>query len=225
MGVHFERRRQVIYVFLGRRHAASEHAHESAPVMTIPLIVLATCAIVFSILLTPAWPWLHDYLTGETAHFDARLLVQPMLFVSLVLVGIGIGLGWLIYGKREEELDPLQRAQPGVFRFLEEKMWIDEIYAGLIVAPARFAAAFSNFMDRYVWDGFVRVVGAIGQLFGIITKGVDEQGINSGVDEATTGVRGIGRIFSAAHSGQIQAYLGAVALGMLALLLLYAWLV
>ena len=29
---------------------------------------------------------------------------------------------------------------------------------------------------------------------------------------------------SAAHSGQIQTYLGVVAIGMLALLLLYAWL-
>ena len=31
-------------------------------------------------------------------------------------------------------------------------------------------------------------------------------------------------MMSAAHSGQIQMYLGAVAIGMLALLLLYAWL-
>ena len=29
---------------------------------------------------------------------------------------------------------------------------------------------------------------------------------------------------SARHSGQIQTYLGAIAVGMLALLLLYAWL-
>jgi hypothetical protein len=29
---------------------------------------------------------------------------------------------------------------------------------------------------------------------------------------------------SSAHSGQIQTYLGAIGLGMLALLLLYAWL-
>ncbi len=38
------------------------------------------------------------------------------------------------------------------------------------------------------------------------------------------GARGIGRVASALHSGQVQTYLGAVALGMLALLLLYAWL-
>src|SRR5213594_3141414 len=60
--------RQMIYVFFGNRRAASElatgevrptggHAHESPAVMTIPLIALAICAIVFGVELTPAWPW------------------------------------------------------------------------------------------------------------------------------------------------------------------------
>src|ERR1044071_7135991 len=44
--------RQMIYVFFGNRRAASQHAHESAPVMRVPLIVLAGCAILFSIVLT-----------------------------------------------------------------------------------------------------------------------------------------------------------------------------
>jgi hypothetical protein len=70
----------------------------------------------------------------------------------------------------------------------------------------------------------VRGFGAIGQLFGIFTASVDERGINAGVDDATAGARGLGRVLSAAHSGQIQIYLSVVAIGMLALLLLYAWL-
>jgi hypothetical protein len=86
------------------------------------------------------------------------------------------------------------------------------------------AARLSDWMDRYFWDGLVRGFGAIGQLFGILTAGVDERGINAGVDETTAGARHLGRLMSRAHSGQIQTYLGAVAIGMLALLLLYAWL-
>src|SRR5947208_2341922 len=78
--------RQVIYVFFGNRRAAAERAHESPRVMTMPLIVLALCAIFFSVVLTPAWPWLHGFLTGEPVHFDITHLIQPMLFVSLVLV-------------------------------------------------------------------------------------------------------------------------------------------
>src|ERR1700756_774977 len=43
--------RQIIYVFFGDRRAASQRAHESPPVMAVPLIVLASCAILFSVVL------------------------------------------------------------------------------------------------------------------------------------------------------------------------------
>src|SRR5947207_8140763 len=89
--------RQIIYVFFGNPRVASERAHESPRVMTMPLIALAFCAIFFSVVLTPAWPWLHSYLTGEATRFDIAHLIQPMLLVSFVMVAIGIGLGILMY--------------------------------------------------------------------------------------------------------------------------------
>jgi len=215
--------RQIIYVFLGNRRAASEQAHESPGVMTLPLIVLAACAIALSIVLTPAWPWLEDYLTGHAAKFDASLLIQLTLLVSFVLVGIGVGLGVWMY-RRAGETDPLQTKQPALFRFLENKMWIDEIYDRTVIALSALMARVSDWMDRHVWDGLVRGVGAIGQIVATLTTDADEGVINAGVDETTDGARGLGRVMSRLHSGQIQIYLGAVALGMLALLLFYAWL-
>jgi NADH-quinone oxidoreductase subunit L len=224
--------RQIIYVFFGNQRAASERAHESPRVMTMPLIVLSFCAIFFSVVLTPAWPWLHSYLTGEATRFDIARLIQPMLLVSFVMVAIGIGLGILMYRRagledrhRSAETDPLEYAQPALFRFLENRMWIDELYAQTVIAFSRTAARFSDWMDRYVWDGLVRAFGGLGQLFGIFTTDFGERGINAGVDKTTTGTRGLGRIMSGWHSGQIQTYLSVVAIGMLALLLLYAWLV
>ena len=216
--------RQIIYVFFGQPRAGSSHAHESPRVMTIPLIILAACAILFGILLTPAWPWLESYLTGHAAaNLDTRLLLQPMILVSLALVGAGIGIGVWIY-RRAGEADPLQQKAPAVFRFLENKMWIDEIYDRTVIASSWIVARISDWMDRHVWDGIVRDVGRIGQFFGKLTTGADERVINAGVDEGTVGAQGFGRVMSRWHSGQIQTYLGAVALGMLALVLLYAWL-
>src|SRR5437667_9364560 len=75
--------RQIILVFFGNRRAASEHGQESPSVITLPLIVLAVCAILFSVALTPAWPWLESYLTGHSPRFDRHLLIQPMILVSL----------------------------------------------------------------------------------------------------------------------------------------------
>ena len=223
--------RQIIYVFFGPARSSFEHAHESPRVMTWPLIALALCAIFFSVGLTPAWPWLHGYLTGELVQFDVARLIKPMFFVSLVLVGMGIGLGIWMYRKagvpernRPAGIDPLEYAQPALFCFLANKMWIDELYARTVIAFGWMAARLSDWMDRYFWDGLVRGFGAIGQLFGIFTTSVDERGINAGVDETTAGARGLGRLMSAAHSGQIQIYLNIIAVGMLALLLLYTWL-
>jgi len=223
--------RQMIYVFFGKPRVAAERVHESPHVMTMPLIVLALGAILLSVVLTPAWPWLHDYLVGEPVHFEFGRLIQPMLFISLVLVGAGIAVGFWMYRKaglpdrsRPAEVDPLEYAQPALFRFLANRIWIDELYDRTVIAFSWMAARLSDWMDRYFWDGLVRGLGGLGQLFGIFTTSVDERGINAGVDETTAGTRGLGRLMSAAHSGQIQTYLGAVAIGMLALLLLYAWL-
>ena len=224
--------RQIVYVFFGNPRAASEHAHESPRVMTMPLIALAFCAIFFTVVLTPAWPWLHAYLTGDPAlHFDSGRLIQPVFFVSLVLVTAGIGLGVLMYRRaglqnqhRPAKTDPLEYAQPTLFHFLENKMWLDELYDRTVVAFAVVSSRVSDWMDRYFWDGLVRAFGGLGQLLGIFTTDLDERGISAGVDETTIGTRRIGRVVSGWHSGQIQTYLGVVAIGMLALLLLYAWL-
>jgi NADH-quinone oxidoreductase subunit L len=223
--------RQIIYVFFGDRRVGSQHAHESPRVMSMPLIALAICAILLSVVLTPAWPWLHGYLTDEPAYFEFARPIQPALFLSLVLVGLGFALGIWMYRKagvqdrqRPAETDPLEFAQPELFRFLENKMWIDELYARTVIAFSWMSARLSDWMDRNFWDRLVRGFGGIGQLFGIFTASVDERGINAGVDETTVGTRGLGRLMSAAHSGQIQTYLGVIAIGLLALLLFYAWL-
>jgi NADH-quinone oxidoreductase subunit L len=215
--------RQFIYVFLGNRHFASVQAHESPKVMTRPLIVLAACSILLITVLTSAWPWFSSYLNGERATFRLALLFQPMILVSLALVAAGFLLGWLVYRKAEDE-DPLAQAQPFVFRVLENKFWLDELYNHSAIAFAKFAARVADWMDRHIWDGFVRLTGALGGFFGTLTKGFDEAGINAGADGLTNRARGFGRALSTRHSGQIQTYLGALAIGMLALLLLYAWL-
>jgi NADH-quinone oxidoreductase subunit L len=214
--------RQMIYVFFGNRRT-SEAAHESPAVMTRSLVVLAVCTIGLSAILTPAWPWLHSYLSGKPGEIDFAHLIQPMLFLSLGLVAAGIGLGVLMY-RRAGFTDPLQQAQPALYRFLEHKMWIDELYEHTVIALSKTAALLSSWMDRFVWDGLVRAVGGIGRMFGGFSAGFDERGLNAGVNGGAAGAGGLGRLMSRLHSGQVQVYLGAVAVAVVALLLFYAWL-
>src|SRR5204862_6602459 len=123
--------------------SGAEPPDECPRVRTIPLIVLAVGAVFLSVVLTPAWPGLHDYLTGERVQFDFAHLIQPMLFISFVLVGSGIALGIWFYRKagakdqdRPADVDPLEYAQPAAFRFLANKMWMDELYARTVIAFA-----------------------------------------------------------------------------------------
>ena len=211
--------RQMIYVFFAPR-GTSEAAHESPRVMTVPLIVLAVCSVGLTVILTPAWPWLHDYLIGRPAEFHLGRIVQPMLFLSAVLVGAGVGLGVFFY-RNATAADPLAQRQPALFGFLANRMWIDELYRETILRLSAFAALFADWMDRRVWDRVVRAAGALGQLLGIFGAGVDERGINPGVNGGAFGTRGVGRVVGAWHSGQVQLYLRAVGVGTLTLLLLY----
>jgi NADH-quinone oxidoreductase subunit L len=215
--------RQIIYIFFRNRGPAVQ---ESPRVMTIPLIVLAICTIAFSLVLTPAWPWLDRYLLGERARADLTNLLQPMMLTTLLLVGIGFGLATLFYRRvlQNGDCDPLAQAQPALFAFLANRMWLDELYENTVVLCSRIVSQVGDWLDRHVWDGFVRAIGWLGQTFAAFTTDVDERGINNGVDETTAGARGLGRLIALAHSGQVQTYLSAIGLGMLALLLLYAWL-
>jgi NADH-quinone oxidoreductase subunit L len=214
--------RQMFYVFGGAPRTA-EHAHESPRVMTFPLIVLAVCSMAMSVVLTPAWPWLHDYLLDKTPELQLSRIVQPLLFISAALVAAGILLGVAIY-RGVSTADPLEQKQPALFRFLANRMWLDELYSSTVLRWSALAALMSAWADRHVWDRTVRAVGAVGQLFGSVTRAVDERGINAGVDESATGTRGAGRVVAALHSGHVQMYLRAAAVGALALLLLYVWL-
>ncbi len=220
--------RQMIYVFFGKRRAGGG-AHESPGVMTWPLIFLALGTLLFSIVLTPAWPWLDRFLTGESAHVNISQLIQPALFLSLGLVAVGIALGFVFYRgvafqSDMVKTDPLERAQPGIFRFLQNKMWIDEIYHSTVILWSKTIATIADWLDRYFWDGIVRCIGWLGQGLASFATFSDERGINAGVDQTTIGARRLGRITSSGHSGQVQVYLGVIAVAMLALLLLYAWL-
>ena len=216
--------RQMILVFFGdSRDQASAHAHESPAVMTFPLILLAGCSVLFSVVLTPAWPWLESYLDGKTAHAELSHLLEPSVFISLLLVGAGVALGvWIYRGAGTD--DPVEQKQPALFRLLENKFWIDEFYRETILSWSAAAGRMSDWMDRNIWDGLVRLVASLSQCVAQNSANFDEGGINAGVDQGCETTQRFGGLLSRWHSGQIQNYLRTAGLGMLALLLIYLWL-
>src|SRR5205809_773291 len=125
--------RQVCYVFFGNNrnrrvsHSSSGLAdagpHESPPVMTRPLMILAGFAVLLGFFGTPAWPWFQTYLNGNTAVFDPGKLFQWqtlfVMFLSTLVVAAGLGGAWWLYGrapaKTADAPDPIEETHAGTF--------------------------------------------------------------------------------------------------------------
>ena len=114
--------RQVYYVFGGKSRLAgieptrlmsfadrmrSTSPHESAAVMTIPLLILAAFAVLLGLIGTPAWPWFQSFLDGKPASLNFAVFssagLLPVMVLSSLLVFLGLGLGWWFYGRKPIE--------------------------------------------------------------------------------------------------------------------------
>ncbi|WP_282938765.1 NADH-quinone oxidoreductase subunit L [Paenibacillus sp. RC67] len=179
-------------VFMGKpRH--QEHVHESPITMTLPLVVLAVLAVVAGFVFTPFSPWLGTWLTGHAEEESANAVVM----ILSTLVGLlGIGLGYLVYLKKSIPSDAVSSRAPWLYRLLNRKYYIDEIYENGIVRPLKGFGLVLHLFDEYVVDGIVKLV--------------------------SYSVVGIGRIGSRLQNGQVQTYGLATLLGLLILILAIA---
>jgi NADH-quinone oxidoreductase subunit L len=221
--------RQVCLVFFGKPASGGEHpAHESRPVMTIPLVILACFAVLAGFFGTPAWPWFQTYLEGGHAGFDLSKLASehqlPIMLLSSGLVFVAILLSGWIYLKAAarpaREIDPLEAAQPVVFACLNRKFFIDEIYDATVVRLTAIFAAFSDWLDHAVWGGLVRAFSWLTLALARLDRGVDESLINDGFDGGAETIRGSGKWVSRLQNGQVQRYLRVLGLAFCGLLLL-----
>lgn len=218
--------RLMAHVFWGSYRGDAGHpAHESPPVMTVPLVALAVLALGAGFLGTPAWPWLEAFLTGTAAHGGVGELAPGagLMVLSTLVVAAGVSAGWWLYGRRPRqtaaEPDPLARSLPGLWRHLSNRLWIDELHAATVLRATRLAAAAADWADRFVWGGIVwlAVQATVGCAW--LSRLGDEFGFNRGFDGGCESLRRSGGRLSAAHSGRITLYLRALAVGFALLLL------
>lgn len=244
--------RQVCYVFFGesrrtdRTQAAAGHSkhskhadkhahdvvpHESPPVMTMPLVVLAAFAVLLGFFGTPAWPWFHGYLSGHAAEVNFANLFRGetllIMFLSTVVVVLGIGAGWKLYGANPPRSaatpDPLEQAQPGAFAVLRNKYYVDEFYEASVLRLSRWWARTSDAMDRFLWNGVVQAVSLLVLGLGWVNRLIDEYLINLGFDKGCQSFRQGGGWFTRLQNGQVQVYLRTIGVALALLVVLLAW--
>jgi len=159
---------------------AGEHAHESPPVMLVPLRVLAVGAVGLGIIIEPFTHWLGDFLETrwapsafapqhlpELAHHGHNWL----LMAGSTLVGlIGIAVAWWMYVREPGFAGRLVRHAQGLYQLSLNKLYVDELYDIFFVRPLTGLAAFFRVFDQYVIDGIVDLVGQVPRFIGALLR-------------------------------------------------------
>ena len=124
--------------------AVMDHVHESPHVMTVPLMLLAVGAVFAGILGLPMvdpsgafWNGsifvLHEPNIIEEAH-EAPFLIKILPIVAGI---IGIGLAYVFYIMQPALPRQLADRMRGLYLFLLNKWYVDELYDFLLVRPAK----------------------------------------------------------------------------------------
>ena len=148
-------------------HAAHDHSHGEArphdapPAMAWPLRILAVCAVgigfvgplhLFGVYFeaTPGLPQAAEH----HMHFGLMLL-------SAVIALSGIGVAYKWYVLSPEIPTKLATGLRPLFALSQGKLFFDELFTAILVAPLRLLATICALFDKYILDGVVDSFGAL----------------------------------------------------------------
>jgi NADH-quinone oxidoreductase subunit L len=186
------------------------HPHESPGSMVTPLWVLAiaTCTVGFLGLpvVGPFADWIN--VPGEEHHGFETLYNIVLPIGSLLIAGLAIYTGYLIFYKESVRYDILAGPFGWMYRFVENKYYLDDVYLRGIVKPVQYPiAAATYWTNQHILDGVVN-----GTAFGAVvtarhTYDTVDQDI---VDFMVNGAAGLtgwsGGILRYIQSGNVQRY-------------------
>lgn len=132
------------------------HPHESKPIMTIPLVILAVFAIALGGILTYKdmfINWLSPAI-GETAHAEPVFNAIWIQLITLLLVLVAAVLAWFKYAK--ENVPVAVPAGNALTRAARADLYQDQFNEAVFMAPSVDVMKATTAVDKYAIDGSVR---------------------------------------------------------------------
>lgn len=145
--------RLIFRTFFGESHC-KKTPHESPKTMTIPLIILAVMAVLVGFVGAPFVQGGYSSFVyyGEAHQPVANYMV---MIVSTILALSGIGLAWLMYGKKSIDPVAIAKAAGPLNTLLQRRFFVDEVYQWIFDRIVLGFARGSKWFDEGVIDGFL----------------------------------------------------------------------
>jgi NADH-quinone oxidoreductase subunit L len=187
-------------------HDVAHHVHESPPLMTVPLMILAGLSLVGGFVGIPVIPGLHHFSDFIAPVFaPAKAIIEHgahhaghhSLFNEFLLMGVSLAIGFAglflaywMYVSDTKMPDRIIQTFPGLHKLVYNKYWMDQVYDILFV---------NSIVDfsRWLWKAF------------------DETVIDGIVNGGAAVTRGSGRVLSWIETGLVKDYALSIAIGVL----------
>ncbi len=181
--------RAVFVTFFGKLPQGLEHTHESPPVMTVPLGLLAILAIGFGLI---SWNWPGTFGGfGYFVFYEKGHGFEFTWWIGILSAVMAVGafvLTYLIYERGSISLEPVRARLRPILKVVENKYYFDETYQWAIDQIVLRVANFVGFFDR---------------------AGVNDVGVNGPAEV----VRWLGTTLRLHVTGHLYSYALAMVLG------------
>ncbi len=186
---------------------AAHGVHESPWIMLFPLVVLAILSVIGGWVGIPIafgghnevehflQPVFNAGVVETATNVASHGLELGLAAISVFTAALGFYIAYVFYYKKRGTATAFAKKSPSLYRLVENKFYVDEIYSAVIVTPLLM---------------FTRII-----LGGLI----DSVLVNGSAKAAGATTRGLSTLTSRIQSGNIRSYAGWLALGAAAVLL------
>jgi NADH-quinone oxidoreductase subunit L len=225
-----------------RDHHVHEHTHESPWMMTLPLILLGTLSVCVAwgwplwdaeasalehqihhsqpAAVEADWTariersGVHVHEEEGKTPYQSWLAHNHHLAGNLALGVVAIGLLFAFSGYYLRILDPNESKEnfPGVFRFLWNKWYFDEVYSAILVRPGMMVARWCRWFDTNMIDGFVHRLSRVNLLFSGWSGWFDRWIVDGLVNVVGNIWYGVGNWLRTFQTGYLRSYVLFLAL-------------
>ncbi len=210
----------------------ARHVHESPPMMTAPLVILAGLSVFGGLLgVPPEQGRLHDFVASVTAPVGAAVhAASGDIVMVLMAVAVGIALaGWgvahYLYSIRPSAAAAWSERCAGTYRLLLNKYYVDERYDEMVVEPVKRLGRWWDWIDRRILDRVVTGIGRGADVGGAGVTWAEKYVIYGGINAVGYANHLAARSWRKLQTGLVNHYAAVIVIGLFLLVhVLLVWL-